>query len=64
MVKGAKVGHGHKLVKQQSAEIKRALFKKRQSKEFALNRHESNVFSASDADALGLAAQLIDEDLH
>lgn len=34
--------------------------KKRQSKEYALNRHESNVFSASEAEQMG---QLIDEEL-
>ena len=43
-------------MRQQSAEIKRANFKRRQSKEYALNRHESNVFSASEAEQMGFAA--------
>lgn len=52
------------MLRQQSAEIKRASFqRKRLSKEFALNRHESNVFSAGEADQMGFAAQLIDEEL-
>ena len=54
---------GQKLLRQQSAEIKRATFKRRQSKEYALNRHESNVFGPTDAEQMGLAAQLIDEEL-
>jgi hypothetical protein len=39
------------------------MFKKRQSKEFALKHHESNVFSISEAEQLGIAAQLIDDEL-
>ena len=44
------------MLKSQSVEIKRALFKKRQSKDFALKHHESNVFSVSEAEQLDLAA--------
>ena len=33
------------------------------SKEYALNRHESNVFSAGEAEQMGFAAQLIDDEL-
>ena len=52
------------MLRQQSAEIKRASFqRKRMSKEYALNRHESNVFSAGEAEQMGFAAQLIDEEL-
>ena len=54
---------GRKKLRQQTAEIKRANFRKRLSKEFALNRHESNVFSSSEAEQMSFAALLFDDEL-
>lgn len=51
------------LSRQQSLEIKRAMLKRRQTEEYALHRHESNVFSGGSDDQVTFAAGLIQEEL-
>lgn len=54
---------GKQLMRQQSVEIKKAMLKKRNSLEYALRRHESNVFNHFGDEQVSFAAQLIDEEL-